>query len=200
MNVALRRYEVPVSEAEGLRKGERTRRAIAKAAIRILCESGYQALTVASVAEFAGIRRNSYYTYFSDLNRLIDELSLKTLNQIGGRSAKAPGNRYRSVTISRLQYVLALRDHDTDATVVLSELYAHHADTAAEVHRRLTLDIANDRRRGLISNTGREALITATIAAAGTMERLRRGSVAKSGDDEVFLSLIARLCGLSAAK
>ena len=179
-------------------KGARTREAIGLTAIQIICDEGYQALTIAALSEGAGIRRNSYYTHFKDLSELIDKISRQVLNGIGSRTIRAM-SASQSVVLARIRFVLSMRETDPAAAVLLAELYVHHAATAAEVHRRLERDIASDRRRGLLTTTGREATIAALVVASSTIELLRPRSVQRKGDRERVLKLVARVCGLHGA-
>lgn len=185
-----------VFAATGETKGARTRDAIADTAISILRQSGFQALSVAALADGAGIRRNSYYTHFEDLSTLINALSNQVLDDIGRRSVVASALRPSSVLRLRMQYVLSLPVTDEAAATVVSELYVHHAGTAREVHRRLALDMAADRRRGLLSLTHRESKMAAIVIASGAMELLRTRHQNKRGEARQFLRLMARICGL----
>lgn len=177
-------------------KGARTRDALTDTAISILRESGFQALSVAALSDGAGLRRNSYYTHFDDLPALIDALSTKVLDDIGRRSIVVSVPRSTSVLRLRMQYVLSLPVVDEAAATVVSELYVHHAATAREVHRRLTLDMAADRRQGLLSLTHRESKLAAIVIASGAMELLRTRHSRQRGETQQFLQFMARICGL----
>ncbi|MEM6536475.1 MAG: TetR/AcrR family transcriptional regulator [Pseudomonadota bacterium] len=180
-------------------KGERTRDAIAEAAIHILYNEGYQALNVAALAEEAGLQRNSYYTHFKDLNALIDTLSVQLLNEIGRNTppVSAPRKKATSLLISRLRLVLSLRESDPVIAGVLPELYVNHNETARKIHYGLVSDIVVDRRRGLLRATKREAEVAALMIAPSVMEFLRDRQGSKAGDDRILLSLLSRVIGLS---
>lgn len=194
-----RTQNIIATNSDGLTKGERTREAISKTAFRILYTDGYQALTIAALSEGAGIRRNSYYTHFKDLNELIDLISTSLLDQIGQKSVlNIDVNEYApSAVLSRIRYVLSLATEDPKTAFALSELYANNTETARQVHRRLKLDIAADRRQGLHRSTKKESEIAAMLIASGAMEFLRQRQITKLGDPELFLSLVTKTCGYS---
>ncbi|MEM8935325.1 MAG: TetR family transcriptional regulator [Pseudomonadota bacterium] len=177
-------------------KGERTRDAMAEAAIRILRDEGYEALTIASLAEDAGLRRSSYYTHFKDLDELIDELSIKILDGIGRHtsSAEHPPENETSLLLTRLKFVLQLRRRNPTVARVLSELYVNHGETARKVHRGIVRDISADRRNGLLKATNRESEAAALFIGAGAVELLRDRHGEKLKDDRVFLKLVSRIC------
>ncbi|MEM9170580.1 MAG: hypothetical protein AAGC56_13125 [Pseudomonadota bacterium] len=177
-------------------KGERTREAIARAAIRILCEDGFQALTIASVAAEVGLRRNSYYTHFNDINVLLDRLSLKLLRDIGMQTARTIAADTRSSLMVRLEYVLSLRRNDPDIARALSELYVNHAHTAREIQRGVLFDLTTDRNRGIVRLTNQEADVAAVAIAAGVIELLRNRQTRPESDERTLLALLSRFCGI----
>ncbi|MEM6447732.1 MAG: TetR/AcrR family transcriptional regulator [Cyanobacteria bacterium P01_D01_bin.123] len=183
----------PRRKASGPTKGERTREALADTAAKILKERGYPALTIASLADGAGIQRNSYYTHFRDLSELIDRLSLKLLNQIGRKSVSLRSrNANHSAVLERLKFVLSLAEMDPSSGAIISELYTHHSTTAQEIHRRLKLDLAMDRRRGLTTIAGREADVASMVLASGTIQLLRQYSDTRK--NSLLLALLAKMC------
>lgn len=181
------------TQVEGGTKGERTRAALTGAAVRILCDHGYQALSIAALAEDAGIQRHSFYTHFRGLGEIVDRLSLGVLDKIGSQTRATDG----SVLLSRLAFVLSLAEDDPPTAAVLSELYRNHAATADEVHRRVTSDLRSDRRRGLTSMTARESEMAAIVVSAGAMELLAGRRRRRRKDDELFVNAAARLCGIA---
>lgn len=186
----------PVDAQPGT-KGERTRAAIADTAIRILKSEGYRGLTVAALAEGAGLRRNSYYVHFKNLDELIDQLSMRVLNTIGRRSvlARVSAGNQNSVVFSRLRFIVSLPERDQTTAHVLAELYVNHDATAKEIHRRLVLDMTADRRRGIHSATGSEMKIAAMVIASATMEMLRERQPIRRSDHTKFLDMLARVSG-----
>ncbi|MEL7029193.1 MAG: TetR family transcriptional regulator [Pseudomonadota bacterium] len=193
------RLQSIISYPDSQTKGERTREAISQTAFRILYTDGFQALTIAALAEGAGIRRNSYYTHFRDISEVIETISASLLDTIGRKSAlnTATSEFARSVVLSRIHFVLSLATSDVKTARALSELYANHTETSRQVHRRLTLDLAADRRRGLHNATNQESEMSAMVIASGAMEYLRQRHVPKRGDRELFLSVVIKICGYS---
>ena len=183
--------------SHGQTKGDKTREAISQTAFQILHTDGYQALTIAALSEGAGIRRNSYYTHFKDLSEVIDTISTSLLDKIGCKSVlDADASVYApSIALRRVRYVLSLGTTEPEVARALSELHAHHPETAEQIHRRLKLDILADRRRGLHRATTRECAMAAMLIASGAMSCLRPPSVYRTSDKDLFLTLVMKICG-----
>lgn len=62
------------SRPEGRSKGERTRAQIQIAACHVLNTEGPQELKVASICRVAGVSNGTFYIYFADRHRLLDDL------------------------------------------------------------------------------------------------------------------------------
>jgi AcrR family transcriptional regulator len=74
----------PASATQPLRKGERTRLAMLRAAIDILDEQGPDALTLQALGERLGLHRTAIYRHFADR----DDLLAETLEYLIGQVAE----------------------------------------------------------------------------------------------------------------
>lgn len=74
--------EFLIAESEGLPKGERTRARIMKAACELLDECGPQDLRVTDICARTGISNGTFYIYFADRGRLVEELLEKFVGHL----------------------------------------------------------------------------------------------------------------------
>lgn len=65
-------------------RGQRTRAALLTAAHRLFGEQGYQATTVAQIAEAAGVSLGTFYQYFADRQAIVAELVGQAVARVMG--------------------------------------------------------------------------------------------------------------------
>src|SRR5688572_17611341 len=62
------------------RRVEKSKRALAEALVRLMIDKGYEAITVADIAERANVGRSTFYAHYADKEDLLQE-SLRGLRQ-----------------------------------------------------------------------------------------------------------------------
>ncbi|MCP2299309.1 transcriptional regulator, TetR family [Nocardia amikacinitolerans] len=132
------------------RKKERTRRAIADAALRLFAERGFDAVTIADIAAAAEVGTRTLHRYYSGKDELLF----------------AEDDEHRAELARLLAERPAGEDPETTLAAVIGPMVAHFADRLDELRTRDSLIAANPalQARDLAKRGAIEAILTTHLA------------------------------------
>ncbi|MEM6496745.1 MAG: TetR/AcrR family transcriptional regulator [Pseudomonadota bacterium] len=172
------------------RKGLETRRALIRSAYDLISDSGIQPLKVASVCKTVGLRRNSFYTHFDDINNLLDALAEALLDRLrDGVDADLPLDRNnRTILRDRLNYILKAGRAEPKRARVIHQLYCFHRPTFNRLHNRVTSDVMFGVEHGHLNLPVKAATSLSRIVLASVMDVLRE--IGSEESDEIDTDLV----------
>ena len=106
----------------GLRKGERTRAAIAVAACDCLAEMPLADLTIEAICERAGISHGTFYIYFKNRNVLVADVLFRFVDFVQGNMRAAS----RGAAKGAVRAATAAYTHVFEANLGLMKCLLHH--------------------------------------------------------------------------
>ena len=158
------------------RKGFVKRRALIQAAHSYLSEYDLRSLTIAHLCDEVGLKRNSFYTHFSDLDELLDALSAKIisgyLSHINENHPVDP-NLF-SVTRERIGLLIELAKSQSGTAKVLHQLYIHHRPSFEAIQNTITDDVLFWIERGYVHIESSAAPTFAQMLVSIFMDILRQ--------------------------
>lgn len=156
------------------RKGYEKRRALVSAAFNHLVQSSIQSLTVVHVCDVVGLKRNSFYNYFSGIDELLDALSSELFSQISEkmRSPKPSQAIPDGELGERVAILFDIAHSDPGTSIVLHRLYTYHGPTRSAVQRIITTEVLAGIRAGQISIALETAPVLARMLIAVFMDVL----------------------------
>lgn len=177
--------------SRGLResKKERTRAALADAALALISEHGYEATTVEAIARTADVSVRTFHNYFPGKAALFAHLSVLALSEYTEFLAAQPDDLSCAEAMSRA-WLAILAAHPTDLDglrAVLEvmdsqhEIKAHLTESTPEASAPLRAEIA--RRLGTDPDTSVQTWFALMICVAAPALVLRSGEHGISGAD-----------------
>lgn len=157
----------PPTTSRGIRRQEE----IKAAAARVLERLGYSNLTLADVAEEAGINVSLLYHYFTDKDDLVFAVLTDAINstELFSQAPKSD-DRYLRIFEANLKWVEFYQKHPGIMRCVMhfgeaqSEFYEHFRDETAKHNRRIAADIAKQVSESPVSP--QERLLIAHVLGA----------------------------------
>ena len=175
------------------RKKQRTREAIARAAVELFVEQGYDSTTLAGIAEAAGVSTRTIFAYFpskedilfSDFQELRDTLAEALAERPGGKDALGT---LRDFILSALPEKNEL-DQKLERIICSDEtLHSHKRARLSQLRELLAAAIADDLESG--PDDLRPQIAAASLTAAfEVLERQDRDSPAPSTAEEIAAAL-----------
>lgn len=126
----------PISLRE--RKKARTREALVEAALRLFAERGFEATTVADIAEAAEVSPRTFFTYFPSKEDVLFARRQDRIERIRDALAKrAPDESFLDALRRAAHDIIADPSFRTDEQRIHMQLIASHPDLAARALRDL---------------------------------------------------------------
>lgn len=164
-----------VGTANALTKGERTRRRLLDAALKLIERDGYHDLKVTEVAREAGVAAGVYYIYFRDKDALALELLDEIMRSMFAKVFAKPraADAFDAILEANSRYVAlfaaggGLNRALGQIVDTLSEARARWQATNARIARRIAADIA---RRAPDSAPHEDARVFAALALQAMLD------------------------------